>query len=76
MTRQMIIEKTVNIISQLPQDKAEEISDFADFIIKKYEEQAISYNIQKLASESKAFNFLNEEEDLYSIEDLKLRYNA
>ena len=38
MTRQAIIEKTLKAISLLPENKAEEISDFADFVIKKYED--------------------------------------
>lgn len=35
MTRQAIIERTIKAINQLPEDKEEEISDFADFVIKK-----------------------------------------
>lgn len=66
MTKQAIIERTVKIINQLPEDKAEEISDFADFVIKKFEDHRITENIQQLASKSQVFDFLNDEEDLYS----------
>jgi hypothetical protein len=76
MTRQAIIERTIQVINQLPQEKATEISDFADFVIKKYEEQLITENIQKLAAESKSFSFLNDEEDIYSLNDLKEKYNG
>lgn len=38
MTRQIIIERTLKAINQLPEEKAKEISDFADFMIKKYED--------------------------------------
>ena len=65
MTRQAIIERTIKAINQLPEDKAEEISDFADFVSKRYEEYSITQGIQKLTSESQAFDFLNAEEDLY-----------
>jgi hypothetical protein len=75
MTRKAIIERTVQVINQLPQEKAIEISDFADFLIKKYEEQLITENIQKLVTESKSFRFLNDEEELYSLSDLKEKYN-
>lgn len=75
MTHQRIIEKTVNIINQLPEEKAEEISDFADFIISKYEEKILQKDIQKLVLEGDAFSFLKEEEDLYHLEDLKEVYN-
>ncbi len=76
MTRQLIIEKTVKAINQLPEDKAEEISDFADFIIKRYEEHRLIQGIQQLTSSSKTFDFLKDEEDLYSEADLKELYNG
>ena len=75
MTRQAIIDHTIQVINLLPQEKAIEISNFADFISMKYEEQRMTENIQKIVSDSKTFNFLNEEEDLYSLTDLKEEYN-
>ena len=74
MIREAIIERTIQIINKLPEDKALEIADFADFIIKKYEEQLLTDNIQKVVVESEAFNFLNEEDSIYSVSDLKERY--
>ena len=76
MTRQAIIERTIKAINQLPEEKAEEISDFADFITKRYEEHLLTQGIQKLASDSQTFSFLQNEEDLYSVEDLKEVYNG
>lgn len=75
MTKQIIIERTIKIINLLPKDKVQEISDFADFVSKRYEEYQITQGIQQLAVESKAFGFLNEEENLYSITDLKEVFN-
>ena len=74
MIREAIIERTIQIINKLPEDKALEIADFADFIIKKYEEQLLTDNIQKVIVESETFNFLNEEDSIYSVSDLKERY--
>ncbi len=76
MTRQLIIERTLKAINQLPDDKAEEISDFADFVIKRYEEHQLLNDIQTLTTDSKAFDFLKSEEELYSLSDLKEIYNA
>ncbi len=76
MTRQAIIDKTIQMINQLPNDKAIEIVDFAEFIIKKYEDQLLVNAIQQLNSESKSFEFLNEEEDLYTVSDIKEKYNG
>jgi hypothetical protein len=76
MTRQAIIDRTLKAINQLPEDKAEEISDFAEFIRKQYEEQEISKGVQQLTASSKAFDFLEQEEDLYTEKDLKETYNG
>jgi len=76
MTRRIIIERTVNAINQLPEDKAVEISDFAEFIIKRYEEQRLTEGIQNLTSKSQSFDFLAEEEEIYSLADLKEVYNG
>ncbi|WP_226915524.1 hypothetical protein [Hymenobacter siberiensis] len=75
ISKQAIIDRTIKAINLLPADKAEEISDFADFVSKRYEEQLLAKGIQQLAAESKAFNFLNAEEDLYTEADLKEVYN-
>ncbi len=76
MTRQAIIDNTIKAINLLPQEMAVEISDFAEFMSKKYEEQILIDGLHKLASESDAFSFLNDEEDIYSVKDLKEKYNA
>jgi hypothetical protein len=75
MTHQEIIERTVQAINLLPNERAEEISDFADFITKKYEEQLITAGIQQFVVESNTFSFLKEEDDLYTLGDLKVLYN-
>jgi hypothetical protein len=67
MTKQIIIYSRVNAIHQLPSDKAIEISDFANFILKKYEDQLLTFDIQKMVSKSDSFSFLENEEDLYTI---------
>ena len=71
MTRKAIIEKTINAINRLPEAKAEEISAFAEFMIKRYDEQLSSESIQQLTSKSQTFQFLESEEDLYTLSDLK-----
>jgi hypothetical protein len=76
MTRKLIIERTLRIINQLPVEKAEEISDFADFLFKKYEDQLLAAGIQKMATDGQSFEFLLSEEDIYTTDDLKEIYNG
>lgn len=74
MTKRSIIEHTIEIIQQLPEEKALEISRFADFILKQYEESYLSKSIEKAIEDSESFNFLNEEEELYTLSDCKKVY--
>ena len=74
MTREALIQKTMAALSKLPQDKAAEVADFADFILKKYDESVLQNGIEKLVSDSKGYDFLNIEEDLYTVADLKVKY--
>lgn len=61
----------MEVIQKLPNDQVNEVSNFADFLYKKYEDNLILENISKIASESQSFKFLDEEEDLYKPSDLK-----
>ena len=76
MTKEKIIEKTIEVINQLPPEKAEEVYDFADYILKRFEEQSMTANIQQIVSESKSFGFLEEDEVLYTVKDVKEKYNG
>jgi hypothetical protein len=74
MNRQILIDKTVSKIKLLPDTKIKEINDFADFLLSKIDDNILLEGIQKLTSDSKSFDFLNDEEDLYNENDLKERY--
>lgn len=74
MTREKLIKKTVDSLSKLPDQKIKEVADFADFLLSKIDDQITVEGIQKIATESKTFAFLEDEEDIYTVEDLKERY--
>jgi hypothetical protein len=74
MTKQGLIQKTVTTLEKLPEEKVSEIADFAEFLLKSYEEHILQKGIQELASNSKSFDFLKDEENLYTLDDLKERY--
>ena len=75
MDRQVLIDNTVNKIRQLPDAKIKEINDFADFLLSKIDDKIIQEGIQKLTSDSKAFEFLKDEDDLYTLNDLREKYD-
>ena len=76
MTREKLIKRTVENLTKLPDQRLKEVSDFAEFLLNRIENRLITEGIQKLTTDSNAFKFLEEDEDLYSLSDLKERYNG
>ena len=74
MNRNILIKETMEKIHQLPDVKIQEINDFAEFLLSRIENQILLEGIQKLTSDSKSFEYLKNEEDLYSVNDLKEKY--
>ena len=75
MEKEKIIKRTIKRLRLLPENKIKEIDDFIDYLLKKYhEELIIQKGIEKIVEESKSFKFLEDEDDLYSIDDLKEIY--
>jgi len=74
MTREAIIQKTIMTLNMLPDEKAGEVADFADYILKKHEENTLQNGIERLVERSDTFQFLNDDEDLYSADDIKEKY--
>ena len=74
MTGKALINRTLTTLSKLPPEKVKEVSDFADYMLKKYDEEVLQRGIEKLVGKSKTFNYLKDEEDLYTLEDLKEKY--
>lgn len=74
MTRQILLQRTIDNLSKLPDQKLKEVADFAEFLLSKLEDRLITQGIQELTASSKSFQFLEEDEDLYTEADLKERY--
>ena len=74
MSREELIQKTLSALSKLPKEQASEVADFADYILKKYDEEILQKGIQKIVENTKAYDFLKTEENLYSVSDLKVKY--
>ena len=74
MNREILIKDTLTKIQQLPDLRIQEINDFADFLLSKIEDSILLEGVQKLTSDSKSFEYLKNEEDLYSVNDIKDKY--
>jgi hypothetical protein len=74
MNRQELIDSTFDKIRKLPDIKIVEISDFADLLLMKLDDKITNEGLQKLVSDSKTFDFLKDDDNLYSVNDLKEKY--
>ena len=74
MEREVIMRKTVRNIEQLPTRRIREVNDYVEFMLQKTEDVLITEGLQQLASSCHGFDFLNNEPELYSINDLKTKY--
>ncbi len=71
MSKKELIKQTINQLEKLPTEKIEEVYDYAEFIAKRFEETSLTKGLTIINANSKAFNFLKEDEELYSVKDLK-----
>ncbi len=74
MSKREILDQTVQKLERLPLDRLTEVANFTDFLLQKLEGQLLSRALTTLNTESAAFDFLKDDDDLYSIADLKDRY--
>lgn len=66
--------KTLLHLSKLPNQTLQEVSDFAEARLHKIEEKSFNDGIHQLQAAANSFDFLAEEEDLYSDQDLIEKY--
>jgi hypothetical protein len=74
MEREVLVEETICKVKQLPTMRIQEVNDFVEFITQKTEDALITEGLQQLSSSSRAYDFLNSEPELYSVNDLKVRF--
>jgi hypothetical protein len=74
MEQDILVRKTIGKIKQLPMSRMREVNDFVEFIIRKNDEALITEGLQKLSSSSHAYDFLDNEPELYTVNDLKVRF--
>lgn len=74
MSRRQLVKQALETINQLPEEKVSEVVNFASYILKKHEETVLQQGIARLVETSETFAFLHDEEDLYTLDDLKERF--
>lgn len=74
MSREILLKHIIESLAKLPDQKLKKVSGFAEFLLYKIEDKIIVDGIQKLAAQSKPYLFLETEEDIYTVNDLKEVY--
>jgi hypothetical protein len=74
MIKEAVIQKIIRTLNTLPTKKAAQVADFADYLLKKHELCIPKNELEGLVERTDAFQFLNDEEDLYTAEDIKEKY--
>ena len=74
MTREVLIQNTVVRLSKLPNEKLKEVSDFTEFLLAKLENEIFNDGILQVAASSESLKFLEDDEDLYTADDVKEKY--
>ena len=74
MEREVLVKNTIGRIEQLPTKRVQEVNDFVEFIIRRTDDAMITEGLQQLSSISKTYDFLYSEPELYSVNDLKVRF--
>ncbi len=71
MERQQVIEKTIEYLKILPENRIEEALDYIQYLYSKSEDVILTEGIKQLSRESASFDFLQDEEELYTLDDIK-----
>ncbi len=74
MSKIELIEKTIASLQQLPENELKEIHDFAEFLLSRINGQLLTEEVTKLNASSASYKFLEEDTDLYTVNDLKVKY--
>jgi len=74
MEREVLVKNTIGRIEQLPTKRVQEVNDFVEFIIRRTDDAMITEGLQQLSSISNTYDFLYSEPELYSVNDLKVRF--
>jgi len=70
MTKEAIIQKLAITLAKLPEEKILEVADFASYLIKKQDDHDVLNGIAYLVENSKSFEFINDDDNIYTFEDI------
>ena len=74
MEREVLMKETIHRIEQLPTTRIQEVNNFVEFIIRKADDALITEGLKQLSFLGHTYDFLENEPELYSVNDLKVKF--
>jgi hypothetical protein len=74
MSRSELIETALKRIEKLPENELQEVNDFAEFLLTKIEKKHLSKDVSQVNTASVSYKFLAEDDNIYTVNDLKEKY--
>jgi hypothetical protein len=74
MSKEELLEHVLERCRKLPESQIAQLLDYAEFLAQKSENGALLKEISSLAEQSVSFDFLNEDPEIYTINDVKVKY--
>lgn len=74
MDKAALIQKAIEKISRLPEQELQEVNDFAEFLLSRIQHKILSEEVSASNAASSSYKFLEEEPDIYTVNDVKAKY--
>ena len=74
MSREELLKVTIEKLNQLSDKRLEEVSDYVSILTAKIDDKILNEGIKSIISNSKSYEFLQDEEELYKVSDIKEKY--
>lgn len=74
MSREELLKVTIENLNQLSDKRLEEVSEYVSILTTKIDDKILNEGIKSIISNSKSYEFLQDEEELYKVSDIKEKY--
>ena len=74
MSREELLKVTIENLNNLSDKRLEEVSEYVSNLSAKMDDKILNEGIKSIVSNSKSYEFLQDDEELYNVSDIKEKY--
>lgn len=74
MSREELLKVTIEKLNQLSDKRLEEASEYVSLLANRIDDKILNEGIKNIISDSKSYEFLQDEDELYKVSDIKEKY--